>query len=51
MHNNLGTYVNTHIVQVFANFCKVADGMDSLLQAEFGGRTAFIELMPSSMKH
>jgi hypothetical protein len=29
----------------------IADGMDSLLQSEFGGKTAFIESMPSSMKH
>lgn len=44
-------YVNAHVVQTLAHFCVIADGMDSLLQAEFGGRTAFIETMPSSMKH
>ena len=44
-------YVSAHVVQAFAYFCKIADGMDSLLQAEFGGRTVFIESMPSSMKH
>ena len=44
-------YVSAHVVQAFAYFCKIADGMDSLLQAEFGGRTVFIESMPSLMKH
>ena len=44
-------YVIAHVVQAFTHFCKIADGMDSLLQAEFGGRTAFIESMPSLMKH
>ena len=29
----------------------IADGMDSLLQEEFGGQTAFVESMPSLMKH
>jgi len=44
-------YVNAHVVQTLAHFCVIADGMDSLLQAEFGGRTAFVESMPSLMKH
>jgi len=44
-------YVSAHVVQTLAHFCVIADGMDSLLQAEFGGRTAFIESMPSLMKH
>jgi hypothetical protein len=44
-------YVNAHVVQILAHFCVIADGMDSLLQAEFGGRTTFIETMPNSMKH
>lgn len=44
-------YVNAHVVQTLAHFCVIADGMDSLLQAEFGGRTAFIESMPSLLKH
>ena len=44
-------YVNAHVVQTLAHFCVIADGMDSLLQAEFGGRTAFIESMLSTMKH
>lgn len=44
-------YVNAHVVQTFAHFCVIADGMDSLLQAEFGGRTAFFESMPSLIKH
>ncbi len=44
-------YVADHVVQSLAHFCMIADGMDSLLQAEFGGRTAFVEPMPSLMKH
>lgn len=44
-------YVAAHVVQSLAHFCAIADGMDSLLQAEFGGRTAFVETMPSLMKH
>ena len=32
-------------------FCATADVMDSLLQEEFGGQTAFPESTPSSMKH
>lgn len=44
-------YVADHVVQSLAHFCAIADGMDSLLQAEFGGRTAFVETMPSLMKH
>jgi len=44
-------YVPFHVIQALAHFCEIADGTDSLLQAEFGGRTAFIESMPSSMKH
>jgi hypothetical protein len=44
-------FVSAHVDQALAHFCEVADGMDSLLQAEFGGRTAFVESMPSTMKH
>lgn len=44
-------YVNEHVIQTFIHFCEMVDGMDSLLQAEFGGVTGFVELMPSLMKH
>lgn len=44
-------FVSAHVAQAFKHVCAVADGMDSLLQEEFGGRTAFDESMPSSMKH
>lgn len=44
-------YVSAHVVQALAHFCEIADGMDSLLQGEFGGRTAFIESTPSLIKH
>jgi hypothetical protein len=44
-------FVSDHIAQAFVHFCAIADGMDSLLREEFGGQTAFDDLMPSSLKH
>lgn len=44
-------FVSAHLAQALARFVAVADGMDSLLQAEFGGRTAFGEPLQSSMRH
>lgn len=44
-------FVGAQVAQTFVRFCAVVDGMDSLLQSEFGGRTAFVESMPSSMRH
>ena len=44
-------FVSEHLTQAFTHFCAVADGVDSLLQEEFGGKTAFAEPMQSSMKH
>jgi len=44
-------FVAAHVVQNLAHFCAIADGMDSLLQAEFGGKTALVETMPSLMRH
>lgn len=45
-------YIKAHVVQALANICEIADGMDRLLQEEFGGKTAFNEeSMPSVMKH
>jgi len=43
--------VGAHVIQAFVHFISIADGTDSLLKAEFGGRTAFVELQQSSMKH
>ena len=44
-------FVSAHVAQAFVHFCAVADGMGSLLQNEFGGRTSFGEAMPSLLKH
>lgn len=44
-------YVDEHVIQVFVHFCEMVDGMDGLLQDEFGGVTGFAELMPSLMRH
>lgn len=39
------------VVQAMAHFGSIADEMDSLLQGEFGGHTAFIDTMVSTSKH
>ncbi len=45
-------FVKAHVVQALANICEIADGIDGLLQEEFGGKTAFHEeLTPSLTKH
>jgi hypothetical protein len=44
-------FVSAHVAQAFEHFCAIADGMDNLLQAEFGGRIAYAETMPSLLKH
>lgn len=44
-------FVSAHVVQAYQRFCVVVDGIDSLLQEEFGGRTAFAESMPSLRRH
>jgi hypothetical protein len=44
-------FVRALVVQTILHFCAIAGGIDRRLQAEFGGRTAFVELMPRSMKH
>ena len=44
-------YESAHVLQAYAHFCVIADGMDSLLQAEFGGKIMFAETMPSLVKH
>jgi len=36
-----------HIIQALAMFNEIADGMDDLLVAEFGGKTAFAGTMPT----
>jgi len=44
-------FVSEHVANIFRYFCQIADGIDSLLQVEFGGKTAFAESAPSSLKH
>ena len=44
-------FVSAHVAKAFEYFCEIADGMDNLLQAEFGGQTAYSETMPSLLKH
>jgi hypothetical protein len=40
-----------HVVRALREFCTLADGIDALLQGEFGGRTAFAEAMVSTKIH
>lgn len=44
-------FVDVHVIQAFEHVCAIADGIDNLLQREFGGRMAYVEPMPSLMKH
>jgi len=44
-------FISAHVGAVFLYFCQIADGIDSVLQAEFGGRTRFDESNASSLKH
>lgn len=44
-------FVSEHLTQAFMHFCAVSDGVDSLLQAEFGGKIAFSESVQHSMRH
>jgi hypothetical protein len=44
-------FVADHIAEGFTQLCSVADGIDDLLQAEFGGQTAFLEPVTSLRKH
>jgi len=48
---SVAPFVRAHVVQAFVLFGYIIDGMDNLLQEEFGGRTALVESLPSSMKH
>jgi hypothetical protein len=44
-------FVSAHVDQAFLHFYTIVDGMDSLLQEEFGGVTAYVESIPSSVRH
>ena len=51
MHVPAAPYIADHVVQGLKEFCRLTDGIDELLQFEFGGRTAFDEAMPGALKH
>ena len=44
-------FVKDHVIQALAHFCEMATIMDCVLQAEFGGQTAFGDPMRSTLKH
>lgn len=44
-------FVSDHLIHALDYFCQITDGMDTLLQTDFGGRTAFFEALPSSLRH
>lgn len=44
-------FVSAHVIQGLAHFCVIADEMGNMLQAKLGGQTAFVEVMPSVMRH
>ena len=44
-------FVSAHVVQTYQRFCVVVDGLDSLVQEEFGGLTAFPEPVPAHALH
>lgn len=44
-------FVADHVVQALKEFCELTDGIDELLELEFGGRTMFEKAMPSMLKH
>ncbi len=43
--------VAKHVDLALRRFCGATDGVDVLLQREFGGRTAFIEIPPGALLH
>lgn len=44
-------FAGEHVADVLLHFCQVVGDIDSLLQAELGGRSAFDEASPSVLKH
>ena len=43
--------VAKHVDLALRRFCDATDGVDVMLQREFGGRTAFIEQLPGALLH
>lgn len=48
---SVAPFVKEQLCRALEHFCTVVDGIDGLLQKEFGGQTTFVESMPSVMKH
>jgi hypothetical protein len=46
-----GPIVAKHVDLALRRFCGATDGVDVMLQREFGGRTAFIEHQPGALLH
>lgn len=44
-------FESRHVVRALREFCALADGIDELLQGQFGGRTAFVEGIVSTKIH
>ena len=44
-------FVGEHVGSMLHDFCQITNGLDSLLQTEFGGKTAFFPSMASSLRH
>ena len=44
-------FVAAHVAHALVHFCAIVDGMDRLLQAEFGGETTFVMPAASSLRH
>jgi hypothetical protein len=43
--------LDKHVDLALRRFCGATDGVDVMLQREFGGRTAFIEILPGALLH
>ena len=44
-------FVGEHVENALRHFCTATDGVDAMLQREFGGGTAFEESLPSTLLH
>jgi hypothetical protein len=44
-------FIANHVIQAFVHFSEIAASMDCVLQAEFGGQTAFGDPITSSLRH
>lgn len=44
-------FVGEHVENALRHFCTATDGVDAMLQREFGGGTAFEEFLPRTLLH